>query len=515
MGVLDRLRRLVSRKLSPEPGAAEPVKQGRQEQDAEPQRLGPAPATLPPASTLGEAPLPEEQRLLELLEAAAGGGAVSMEPQRVLAQVAAISRAGREPVAVDLLRRLTARFPESYELRMGLARSLYDQGHEADAARLLERLVDHPEVALDAHFLLGEFHEREAEPDQALRHYEAVMAVDFEYPKARRRADALRRKLAVPAAGMAAPTLLGADDLGPGARFMLQRELGRGGGGAVYLARDRALGRQVAVKVLHPHVASRAGAREHLFCEARIATSLRHPQIVFIYDLDEALNMVVMEYCAGGALGDIIPLVPARALARLAEIAGVLDTVHRCGVIHRDLKPSNLLLRRSSAADSPLVLTDFGIAHAVEAGSDAPEVGGSLAYMAPEQRRGEARADPRADLYSCGVVLLEMLLGSAPLSHQDVIQGAVLLEARDVWRQVREMLPGRPGEELTVLARGLVHPDPERRPSAAEEVERRAMTLVEQVHRLRDRQAVKEDLRRRAGRDRSDAQRRWLSDPWV
>ena len=488
MAFLERLRRLLSGKRSVE---SEPAGEHEHEPHAKPAISTPAPPPVLPQ----EAPLLEEQQLLDLLEAATAG-AVIMEPRRVLEQVATIRRAGREPAAVDLLRRLARRFPEAYELRMRLAELLYDQGHEAEAAELLELLLEHPEVALDAHFMLGDHHEREADLDEALRHYEAVLAVDFEYPKARRRADDLRRKAARPAAGLAAPTLLGAEDLGPGSRFMLQRELGRGGGGTVYLARDRSLGRQVAVKVLHPHVASRVGAREHLFCEARIATSLRHPQIVTIYDLDETLNMVVMEYCAGGALGDTFPLAPIQALGRLAEVAAVLDAVHRCGVIHRDLKPSNLLLRRATAS-APVVLTDFGIAHAVETGQHQPAAGGSLAYMAPEQRRGESLADPRADLYSCGVVLLEMLLGRAPLSHQEVIQGAVLLEAHEVWQEVQEKIPGKPGVALVKMARQLIHPNPEKRPAEAHEVESSARALVKLLRLAHDRRAVLEDLQSR------------------
>ena len=492
MAFLERLKRLLSGKRRPESESAAAASRHELEINREIEGSTPAP---PPVSPR-EAPRPEEQQLLDLLEVAAAGGAVTMDPRHVLEQVAAIRRAGREPAAVDLLRRLTQHFPEADELRLRLAKLLYDQGHEADAAELLELLVEHPEVALEAHFMLGDHHEREAELDQALRHYEAVLALDFEYPKARRRADELRRKAARPAAGMAAPTLLGAEDLGPGSRFILQRELGRGGGGTVYLARDRSLGRQVAVKVLHPHVASRAGAREHLFCEARIATSLRHPQIVTIYDLDETLNMVVMEYCAGGALGDTFPLAPAQAVGRLAEIAAVLDTVHRCGVIHRDLKPSNLLLR-GPPDPAPVVLTDFGIAHAVETGQHQPAAGGSLAYMAPEQRRGESLADPRADLYSCGVVLLEMLLGRAPLSRQEVIQGAVLLEAHEVWREVQEALPGRPGVALVEMAQELIHPNPGKRPAEAHEVESRARSLVKEILLHHDRQAVLADLQAR------------------
>jgi serine/threonine protein kinase len=313
----------------------------------------------------------------------------------------------------------------------------------------------------------------------------------------------------------AAPTIFGADDLGPGGRFLLERELGRGGGGTVYLAIDQKLGRRVAVKALHPHVARRQEARAHLFCEARIAAALRHPRIVTIYDLEEPLNLVVMEYCSGGALADRIargPLPPALALRRLAQITTVLETVHRCGVIHRDLNPANLLIRHRTDQEAPLVLSDFGTAHAgVDHREEETRAFGSLVYMAPEQRRG-LRPDPRADIYACGVILIEMLLGRPPLRREQALSGADLLEINDLWRDLDEKVSARALViPLLELCRTLVNPKVGRRPEEAEAVSARAWALADRFQRADLGLDLMQDLRRRAGSgNRSFAVKRWL-----
>ena len=470
-----------------------------------------------PALPVGAPPpglvLSEEQLLRDLVAAADASPQAlpELDPAVVMQWVTAVRRGGHEPTAVDLLRRVARRFEAYPELRLDLARLLYDLGQEADALDLLEQLTEHRRLGHEAHMLLGEHLDREAEQRQALFHFEAVLADDFANSRARRRADQLRRRLALPA-GVAAPTIMGAADLGPGSRFTLQRELGRGGGGTVYLARDRSLDRAVAVKVLHPHVAQQVGAREHLFCEARLATSLHHPQIITIYDLDEQLNLVVMEYCAGGALAQQVPLQPRAALERLAEIALVLETVHRSGVVHRDLKPSNFLLRRQGDPGGLLVLTDFGIAHAT-AGQHkhtALEAGGTLAYTAPEQRRGED-ADPLCDLYSCGVLLVEMLLGRCPLSHQQAVQGLVLAQASELWRELTPLA----GDAVVQLARQLVAPDPMQRPPGAATVAQLAGELAREAAQAEDREAVRQELAQGAGQGpRSPALEAWLADPW-
>jgi serine/threonine-protein kinase len=413
---------------------------------------------------------------------------------------------------LDSIRRLCGLVPHVPALRFRLAELLYDLKHHEEALDLLEELLDDPEHRVGAHFLLGDYHGREANLERALRHYEAVLALDFGHPRARRRADEIRSRMDRPVA-TSAPTILGAEELGPGSRFLLQRELGRGGGGAVYLAQDRELQRPVAVKVLHPHVVERQEARTHLFCEARIAAALHHRGIITVYDLDESLNLVVMEYCAGGALeAQIGRQGHAQALRRMAEVLAVLDVVHRCGVVHRDLKPANLLLRTRDVGSS-LVLTDFGIAHApVEAGAEAAAAG-SLLYMAPEQRRGAEGLDARADLYACGVILVEMLLGRKPLSPQEALQGALLRDLEPVWRDLTRRLPGALARPLLELCQELVSPAPDERPSEAIAVGRRCLELAGALEEQEVRQGVLRELEGMAGPPpRSDEVERWLRD---
>jgi len=469
-----------------------------------------------PAAPL-PAPLVAFDQLLHRLRTGQGEG---LTPEAAEAEgmnlAAALAERGLEHEAAARLERLLELHPRRHALIFQLARLNLALGHEARAAPLLQRYLDLPGALphrVDAHLALGEDLERRTggpEGDRlALAHYEAVLAHDFDHPRARPRADQLRRKVDRGRQPQAAPTLRGAQQEGEATRYLIQRELGRGGGGAVYLALDQTLKRKVALKVLHPHVSRQAGTREHMFCEARIASALAHPRIVTIHDLDEQLNMVVMEYCAGGTLADLLPLAARPALKTVARVARILDLVHRCGVVHRDLKPRNLLLRRQGEPGS-LVLTDFGLANAAddEAGQDAA---GSLIYMAPEQRAGQP-CGPAADLYACGVLLLEMLLGRPPLDKNQALQGVSLLDLEQPWQEAAgtQWLP--PG--ALALCRHLVGRRPEDRPASAAAVARQADALAAEVAAAARRAAVVTRLRAEHPDPANPELRAWLGDPW-
>jgi serine/threonine protein kinase len=463
--------------------------------------------------------LPAARRLLELLDVLGRPAASPPPAEEILRLCDELEAAGHGRRAQELLERLCALLPDP-ELRLQLARLLHRGKDWARAIELLHELTQDPGCRLEAHFLLGDYHGQQAEAARALEHYEAVLALDYSYPRAASRVAELRERLDQPLA-TSAPTILGAEDLGRSNRFLLQRELGRGGSGTVYLALDRGLGRAVAVKALHRQVEKRPDARAHLFCEARIASALQHPGIVAIYDLDEELNLVVMEYCAGGTLAEQLsahaPPALVLALDRLAEVASTLDTVHRCGVVHRDLKPANLLFRRAAASGGipPLTITDFGIAHAGRAEDEDPAVraAGSLLYMAPEQRDG-SQSDPRADLYSLGVIALELILGRPPLTAHEALQGCAPLEADEPWRALRDALPRQAGSGLLELLRALLDPAVGARPANAAEVARRLETVARQAALAEDRRAAYLELQDRAGppQARAAVVERWLDE---
>lgn len=201
-------------------------------------------------------------------------------------------------------------------------------------------------------------------------------------------------------------------------RYSLERELGRGGMGIVYLARDVALDRPVALKLLPPALAAQPSLRERFLREARTAAKLSHPHIVPIFAVEEVPGFVffVMAYVEGETLGYRIrergPL-PASDVTRiLREIAWALAYAHVQGVVHRDIKADNILLEAGSGR---ALVADFGIARRTEAAgvTAVGEVIGTAEYMSPEQAGGEV-VDGRSDVYSLGVLAFHALSGRVP-----------------------------------------------------------------------------------------------------
>ncbi|MEZ4457651.1 MAG: serine/threonine-protein kinase [Gemmatimonadales bacterium] len=200
--------------------------------------------------------------------------------------------------------------------------------------------------------------------------------------------------------------------------YSLQRELGRGGMGVVYQARDVQLDRDVAIKVLPTELAETPAARERFLREARMAAGLSHPHIVPIHRVGEARGFVffVMSLVEGESLGERLrtkgPLPPAEATRILREVAWALAYAHGRGIIHRDVKPDNILLE---AGTGRAIVTDFGIAHAGDGaeGGDAGRIMGTAHFMSPEQAGG-LPLDGRSDLYALGVVGYLAVSGRLP-----------------------------------------------------------------------------------------------------
>jgi serine/threonine-protein kinase len=249
-------------------------------------------------------------------------------------------------------------------------------------------------------------------------------------------------------------------------RYSVERKLGQGGMGTVYLARDLRLDRLVAIKMLHPELARLPDARERFLREARIAARLSHPHIVPVYSVEEGEDhaCIMMAFVDGETLAERLhrrgALAAAEAERLLREVAWALGYAHASGVLHRDLTPANVLLERESGR---ALLADFGLATAHDAVEGDP-VFGTPGYLAPEVIRGEM-ADHRSDLYALGAIGYGMLAGRPPhtaettgeLLAKHLVQPVVPLE---------RMMRGA-SRRLMAAVMSCLEKDPDARPSDA------------------------------------------------
>jgi len=267
-----------------------------------------------------------------------------------------------------------------------------------------------------------------------------------------------------------------------GGRYRLQRSIASGGMAEVWEAQDDILGRRVAVKVLHSHLATDMSFLARFRREAIAAARLAHPNVVATYDtgVDDGVAWIVMERVDGSTLRELLarptPLSPARAVHIATQVADARDYAHRAGVIHRDVKPGNILV----GVGDRVKVADFGIAKAaIEAAEDASgpsldlsdltqsgAIVGTAKYLSPEQVNGEP-VDGRSDVYSLGVVLYEMLCGQVPFTGETDVAVAVQHATATPRppRQVRDTIPA-PLE--AVVLRAMAKSPEERYASAAE-----------------------------------------------
>jgi eukaryotic-like serine/threonine-protein kinase len=260
-------------------------------------------------------------------------------------------------------------------------------------------------------------------------------------------------------------------------RFLLDKELGRGGMGAVYSATDQLLERKVAIKVLKEKGGEEVGKKLRL--EAQIAARLLHENVVRIYDFGqaEAAYFLVMEEVNGTSYSKRWKqLSVVERLEVLAQVAEALDYAHHQGVVHRDVKPANVLL---TASDVPK-LSDFGLSMIAERGDQSRVVRGTPHYMSPEQTRG-SRLDYRTDLYSLGVMIYESATGGVPFSGTST---SIMSQHYSVEPERPRVRNSQVSPELEALIMSLLSKRPGDRPGSGSLV---AEALREEIERIRAR----------------------------
>lgn len=250
-------------------------------------------------------------------------------------------------------------------------------------------------------------------------------------------------------------------------RYTIERRLARGGMSTVYLATDQKLRRQVAIKVLYPHLAEDPAFVERFESEAITAAKFSHPHVVSVYDqgVDADTAYLVMEYVPGATLRDIMSaqgrFSPRAALQVIDAVLGGLSAAHRAGLVHRDVKPENVLI----SPDGRIKVADFGLARAATKHTSTGALIGTVAYVSPELVMGKP-ADTRADLYAVGVLLYELLTSKQPYTG-DSAWAVALAHVNEEIPPASASVPGL-STELDELIAWCTEKDPEDRPHDAE-----------------------------------------------
>ena len=256
-----------------------------------------------------------------------------------------------------------------------------------------------------------------------------------------------------------------------GHQYQVESEIGRGGMSVVYRARDIRLNRTVAIKVLPPELAYDPAIRTRFTREAQTSAQLSHAHIVPIYDVGEreGIAYFVMALVTGGNLAALLAREPRQPIDEvrrlLSEIADALAYAHTRGVIHRDIKPDNILI---DADTGRAIVTDFGIARAIEAGTRLTITGNALGtpqYMSPEQAVGEREVDGRSDIYSLGVVAYQMITGRLPFTGGNTM-ALLLKHVNERPLPIVDLRPDAPKPLRDAIERALMKAPEDRWPTA-------------------------------------------------
>ena len=368
--------------------------------------------------------------------------------------------------AIGNLQQIDARHPDYRHVCRQIAEIVSERGdHELAVAKFDEALGPQglESASLDVLESYAQILERAGRREQAVSTYEVIQRRDVQRTDLTTRIQELRR--AIDTAATRRPS--GGDAANGESRYELLQEIGRGGMGVVYKARDKRLGRVVALKRLPDNLREHPTAVELFEREARAAAALNHRNIVTIFDAgqENGTYFISMELLEGRALNEILTRrgkLSARDTARLgAQIAAGLHYAHERKIVHRDIKTANLFFTK----DQLVKIMDFGIAKSLEeVRRSTTVVGGTPYYMAPEQARGQG-VDHRADLYAFGVTLFQLVTGALPFSDGDI----AYLHAHEPPPDPREVEASVPAE-LAVLILRMMAKQPAERPAHAAEV---------------------------------------------
>jgi serine/threonine-protein kinase len=315
--------------------------------------------------------------------------------------------------------------------------------------------------------------------DRALSLLERLRARDATWPHLATRVESLRKALLAqtthPDLSPGMPIVDGFDE---GFRYEILEELGRGGMGVVFRARDRRLGREVALKRLPDHIRNHPKAIDLFLREARAAAALNHPNIVTLFDAAQERDTlyITMELLRGSPLQKVLREKGRLSAGTVAKIGGQiaqgLQYAHEQGIVHRDIKTANIFF-----TDKKVVkIMDFGLAKMVEeVRRSTTVVGGTPYYMAPEQSAGE-QVDHRADLYALGVTFFELLTGHVPFKDGDV----AFHHRHTPPPPVRDLAPATP-EPLAALVEQLLAKRPGQRVKSAGDVVKRLAEIARSV----------------------------------
>ena len=357
----------------------------------------------------------------------------------------AFAHAGRFADAIKVLQRVKEDHP-SFEISRGLlGRCFYEMHDYAHCVAALENHLTGKRVdsaLLEYFYMLALAYEQTGRLDDSLQILRKIHTVDVDFRDVTNRISSISTRISMKVGpntvlqgggqGAASGQMMKSVENALEGRYDLQKELGRGGMGVVYLARDKQLDRPVALKFLGSLVDDSEEFRERFVREARTAAKISHPNIVSIYDISasEGRAYIAMEYVEGVSLYRYLAkkgaLPPREAVNFMVQACSALAAIHEGGITHRDIKPDNVLIAKGGLVK----IMDFGLAKSEDNRlTRAGVVMGTPSYMSPEQARGK-EADARSDIYSIGMVLHECLTGQIVFASGNVVM-----------RQVQEMPP--------------------------------------------------------------------------